>query len=211
MKNQNARSSGLFPVVTVLCLAASLVLCYVMLWGGSRNTPAPSASTTGVSTSAPSATPAPSAASETQGVALTVTESQLAALLTAASSASYPLEDCVVHIEPDQITVEASISRSSLSTLSTEMDSSNVLTDSVISLLPEKVAFGACLSLKVEAEQLVITPRSMTVGGITVDAALLPDMLQAPLQQALTDATGSLEQHIADVQLSQGVLTVWLI
>ncbi len=189
---------GFYVATVVLCLAACAILIYVMVFHGGTVARDPLAEVPTV---------APGAALE--GTQLSLTEDQLEALVAAAAPEELGLEGVQVEVSSQGLDLKGTVRKDALLSQLESMDTASAsMARGVISLMPEELELGAGVGVGSDGGQLSLTPRSVTLGGFTVDAALLPAVVLDPIQQALDEAVAQAGGKITGVRLEEGRLTV---
>lgn len=191
---------GFYVATVFLCLAVCAVLIYVMLYGKTSAARDPLAKV-------PTVTPQ----SAVTGTQLSLTEQQLESLIAAAAPEELGLREIQVSIDPQQLQLQGVVSKSAiLDQLEKEDTASAAVARSAVALLPEELSLGAGLAVASEQGTLRLTPKSVSLGGFSLDASLLPEALLDPIQQALDGAVAQAGGAITGVQLEEGSLTVGL-
>jgi len=193
------REKGLWMVTAVVCAGAALALLCVMTLGEGHVRREPITDRLEQVETVP------------RGTTLALSEEQLEALLLAAVPDDLGLRNLKLTVGEGELSLSADAEKSRLLALIQQANpNAGTFLHTAAALLPEKLPLGAALGIAMEEETLRLTPKSLTLGEMTLPVELLPRQLTAPLQQALSAAAESAGGAILDVTLSAGVITVTL-
>lgn len=197
MAKERGSRRGFYIAVVVLCAATCLILIYCMFFGS--KTP------TGLS-DVPTVTPAAGSLGKTE---LSFTEEQLEGMVSAAMPSDVKVENLDIRAENNALAVAGDVSKDTILTYLDQAEGAGAAAArAAVSLLPETIPLGASVGVDTADGQLEVTPKSVTVGGITLDAGLLPKPLLDSVTTALNDAVAQYGTMISGIRAADGTLTI---
>ncbi len=156
------------------------------------------------------ASPAPSAAAQPDGKdkIVALTDAQIASILSAAIPADFPIKDIGVSFSGQQAHISASAQRDALiKYLENSGAEIPPIARAGLKLLGEDTAIGMVFKLPETANGAVnLDPVSISVGGIRLDAGLIPGALVRDLNEGLNSAAGYYGGVIKRVYIDGGML-----